>query len=75
MTDSTSPQSPVEWLISAFEATDPSDICLREEQEGQWPVGGQVHVQPMLSFADSADDGDPMLVTSSDYRDSGRVWL
>jgi hypothetical protein len=81
MTDT---ETPVQWLISEYEATDVTGIPLpepdtgdlsEEETAGTWRAGGSVTVQPIFTLKSVMDAGNDMTVIPADYSDPGRWWL
>jgi hypothetical protein len=77
----TSTQTPAQWLITEYEAVNPADILQPDDPDdenpdnGTWPPGRSVTIQPLFALKSDMDSGYPMRVTRDDYRDPGRWWL
>jgi hypothetical protein len=68
-------ETPAQWLIGEYEATDLEDYAADDIAAVVPGPRGSVCVQPLYKLKSIMDAGHPMRVTARDYLDSSRWWL
>jgi hypothetical protein len=59
-----------DWLLDQYEATDPDDIEVYDEDAGEYRRSA--YIQPMFQLKSDVEPGKTMRVTRADYADAGR---
>jgi hypothetical protein len=62
-----------EWLIAEYDATDPADLGVYDEDADVYRR--PACLQPMFQLKTDNEPGAAMHVIHADYADSGRWWL